>query len=153
MSLLRYKKDLKYIVFDGESENVNNGPGTNRPWQLAWLVYENGKIKESFNKFPLIKDLNVSPDAARVTRFNKDGYLAVAEEPGPIYELFKQYYYNSDYLIVGQNVYFDWMLVKNLEHYLGIEVKNNYFDSNLINRIYDTSALAKAFKLGKIPPF
>lgn len=143
--LLRYKPH-KYICFDGESENVNNGPGTNRPWQLAWSVVENGKVKSRFDKFPFIHDLRVSPDAAVVTRFNYDEYKRKSEDAKDVCELFSSYYYNPEYLIVGQNVYFDWMLVKNLERYVGIH-DNKSSRLDVISRIYDTSALAKAYKL------
>jgi len=41
-NLLRFNKKQKYIVFDTETESL--ALALTRPWQLSWLVYEDGKI-------------------------------------------------------------------------------------------------------------
>ena len=47
-TLLRFKKDLKYIVFDFETEGLNLR--YSRPWQLGFVVVEAGKITKEYNR-------------------------------------------------------------------------------------------------------
>ena len=45
--LLRFKKNQKYMVFDFETCNLNLVSEENKPWQLAFLIYEGDKLIES----------------------------------------------------------------------------------------------------------
>ena len=48
-TLLRYHfKDRKFLVFDYETENLNLCC-MNKPWELGYIVIENGEIKKSVN--------------------------------------------------------------------------------------------------------
>ena len=63
-SLLRFKKNQKYLLFDYETCNLNL-VSNNKPWQLAFLVVENNKIIESKDYWLKWNDLTVSPEAAQ----------------------------------------------------------------------------------------
>lgn len=138
----RLNKDLKYIVWDTETESLNLG--YSRPWEMAWAVVENGQIKEEFDLFPFIHDLNVGEGAAAVTRFNYDEYKAKSSPAIDCYNSFAKYLYNPDYLIVGQNLLnFDVYMLTNLQKYLGIKPDFSYID-----RIYDTKSINFAWQTG-----
>lgn len=133
---------LKYVVVDCETENVN--AYFNRPWQISWIVVENGQIIEEYDKFPFIHDLNVSKGAVAVTNFNYSIYHSKAEDAKGVYELLKKYLYNKDYLIIGQNyLFFDLYVIRNFERYLNI-----CGDYDYLSRIYDTLALGRALNMG-----
>ncbi len=139
----REKNNLKLLIFDVESESLSLF--MSRPWTLAWLVVENGQIKEEYDKYPLIKDLNISRDAARITRFNYNDYKNKAEDPDKVYSLLEKYLFNEEYYIVGSNLLsFDIFQIKNLQKYLGKKVDYSY-----ISRIYDTKCLGYAMALGE----
>lgn len=71
-NLLRFNKKQKYIVFDTETESL--ALALTRPWQLSWLVYEDHKIVKNEDHMLYWKDLNVSADAARITRFDYNNW-------------------------------------------------------------------------------
>ena len=71
-SLLRFKKNQKYIVFDFETEGLNLRHS--RPWQLGFLEAEGTKIKNQYDIYIDFEDLSVSKDAARITGFSRDIY-------------------------------------------------------------------------------
>ena len=75
-SLLRFDKRQKYLVFDTETEGLNLVDS--RPWQIAWIVAQGGKIIQKHDIYVRWDDLNVSKDAARVTGFSKDIYERTA---------------------------------------------------------------------------
>lgn len=144
-NLLRHKKDFRYISLDTETENLN--PVFNRPWQIGWCITEGGQIISKHEYHIRISDLNVSPDAARVTKFNMAEHLKKAQDPRKVYELFLNDFDDPRNQIVAQNFYFDWNIILNLAKYIGVQNK-----SIVNNRLYDTIALSKAYRLGKSPP-
>ncbi len=135
----REKTDLKYIVWDVESESLS--PFLSRPWEISWIVVENGQITERHQKFPFIHDLKVSDGAAKVTRFNYKDYKAKSEPAIDVYNLFAKYLYNPEYYAVGQNVLnFDTYQWATFCRYVGKPV-----DYSFVPRIYDTRSLGFAF--------
>ena len=54
MELLRFNKAQKYMIFDFETCSLNLGSLENKPWQLAFLIIENDKIKSGLKKEILI---------------------------------------------------------------------------------------------------
>lgn len=141
MNKLFSNNNIKYILFDFETESLSLLKS--RPWEIAWIVVENGKIVEEYQKFPFIHDLRVSKDAARVTGFDYKTYKSKSEPAIDVYNLFSKYLYDEDYYLVGQNIlFFDAYQWKNFQEYCGKKV-----DYSFINRIIDTKCLGKAFQL------
>ncbi len=98
--LLRFQK-RKLIVADCETESLNLH--YSRPWEISWLVVENNQIVKECQRYLLYNDLNISEGAAKATRFNKQYYLSKAIDPLTVYNEFKEYLYNPEYLVVGMN--------------------------------------------------
>ncbi len=78
-SLLRFDKNQKYLVFDTETEGLNLI--RSRPWQVAWLVVEGGKILEKHDMFLDWPNLDVSAGAAKITGFTMKEYNKRKESP------------------------------------------------------------------------
>ncbi len=137
-SLLRFNKKQKYLIFDTETEGLNLIKS--KPWQIAWAVAEGGLIIEKFDKLIFWEDLDVSPDAARITGFDKRFYERNSEDPVDIWNLFSKYLYDDSYKIVGHNLLgFDVYMVNIWRKLIGLGSDYSYVD-----RIIDTNAVAKA---------
>ena len=141
MSLLRFKKDQKYLVADTETESLNLH--FSRPWQVAYNVYSlnDGVIEQNYHNI-LWPDLKVSKDAARITRFDKNykTFLKSAITPEEAYELFEPYLLNPDYYIIGHNFLgFDVYQIMNWARGVGKKL-----DWGWVERVIDSNCLAKA---------
>ena len=68
--LLRFQNKQNYLLFDYETCNLNLISG-NKPWQLAFMVVENNKVVEKKDYWLKWDDLNVSPEAAKITGFTE----------------------------------------------------------------------------------
>jgi DNA polymerase III epsilon subunit-like protein len=140
--LLRFKKDQKYIVFDTETESLSLA--MTRPWQLSWLVCDFSTVLKNENHYIKWEDLNISADAARITRFDLNFWKNNAEEPQIVWDNFSKYLYNPEYLIVGANLFgFDIFVLNNLMNHLGF--KSNY---SYVDRIIDIQCLQKGIYSG-----
>lgn len=145
MELLRYNNTFKSITSDFETEGLNLIES--RPWQLSYMICEGTKIIEIFDKFIWFNDLRVSPEAARVTRFNYDDYKRKAEPPEQVLEQFESFLYNKEYLNIWQNgLGFDIYIHNLFRKICGKKTNYNYID-----RIYDTNLLGKAIKYTNPP--
>ena len=88
--LLRYNFKQRYVVFDTETEGLNLI--TSKPWQIAWIECEGKKVVKKHNRFIKWDNLNVSPEAARVTGFNRNHYESVAEDHLSFGKILKKFY-------------------------------------------------------------
>lgn len=139
-SLLRFKKDQKYIIFDTETEGLNLIKS--KPWQAAWIVAKGNKIIKKYDKLIFWEDLDVSPDAARITGFNQKHYERNSEEPKKVWDEFSKYLYDDSYIIVGQNLLgFDVYMIDVWRKLIGEKIDQSY-----IRRIFDTKAVATAIE-------
>lgn len=137
----RINNNFKYIVVDTETEGLS--PFYSRPWQIAWIVVENGNIIKECNYFVKWDNLNVSPKAQQVTRFNFDNYLKIAKDPSEALSDLFSYLNNNDYYVVGQNLlFFDTYQINT-----ACRVSNFPGNYDYVSRVYDTMALFKAYKL------
>ena len=92
------------------------------------------------------RKLNVSPEAAKITRFNQDKYNKLKKPHDKVFKLMENWLEEADY-IVGHNVLgFDIYLI--LEYYK----KMGKDGSHLTDKVIDTYALTKAYKLGSEKP-
>jgi DNA polymerase III epsilon subunit-like protein len=141
-NLLRFNKKQKYIVFDTETESL--ALALARPWQLSWMVYENNKITKNEDHLLYWKDLNVSADAARITRFDYNNWKEKAKDPKEVLELFESYLYNPEYLIVGANLFgYDVYVINTLRRLLGLKSDFSYLD-----RVLDIQCIQKGIYMG-----
>jgi DNA polymerase III epsilon subunit-like protein len=137
--LLKYKFKQRYVVFDTETEGLNLI--TSKPWQIAWIECEGKKVVKKHNRFIKWDDLNVSPEAARVTGFDRDYYESVAEDPVIVWEDFEKSIYNDDNIIVGQNILgYDIYILNVWLRNIGKRICHE----NYIDRCFDTKAVAMA---------
>lgn len=141
--LLRYKPSQKYLFFDYETECVNLAHH-NIPWQIGYVVADGHKIQKVVNKYIDWPDLNISPDAARITKFDRYKYDTNKEDPLKILREFEIYLDNPDYLVVGHNILgFDIFLHNLYRRKLGLPPNFSY-----LSRAIDTNSVFKAYKLG-----
>ena len=137
--LLRYNFKQRYVVFDTETEGLNLI--TSKPWQIAWIECEGKKVIKKHNRFIKWDNLNVSPEAARVTGFDKDHYNSVAEDPLVVWRDFEKVLYNKKNLIVGQNILgYDIYILSVWLRNIGQKIRHE----NYIDRCFDTKAVAMA---------
>lgn len=143
MSLLRDNPNITYLVFDVETEGLSL-VGKNRPFQLGYILYQNGKILEQKDRLIRWNDFRISEGAAKVTRFDEEKYKREALDPGEVLDEFENYLNNEKYIPVTHNgTNFDCFIIKNWREALGR--KNDY---SYLDRSIDTNALARAIKKG-----
>ena len=140
--LLRFRKNINLLVFDYETCNLNLGLEVNKPWQLAFLVVQNGKISERVDYRLKWEGLNVSPEAAKITGFNKKKHDELAIDPRQALDHFEKYLYDDSFLKVGHNILGFDVYIHNLHRkMLGLPSDYTY-----INKCLDTVCLARAIK-------
>ena len=137
-SLLRFKKNQKYICFDFETEGLNLK--YSRPWSLSFLVAEGSRVKKEYDYFIEWEDLDVSPEAAKQTKFSIEKYNKFKQDKHAALEALDKYLYDEDYVIIGHNVLgFDVYI-----HDILREACDKKTDYSYIRRIVDTNCLAKS---------
>jgi DNA polymerase III epsilon subunit-like protein len=140
-NLLRFNKDQKYIVFDTETESLSLALA--KPWQLSWLVYDNGKLQEE-DHLLYWDDLKVSDDAAKITRFSYETWKKKSKNPIDILKSFDNYLYNKQYLIIGANLFgFDIYILNSMRKMLGLKSDFSYLD-----RVIDIQCIQKGIYNG-----
>lgn len=140
--LLRFKNYQKYIFFDFETCGLNLGSLSNKPWQLAFLVIENGKISERVDYWLKWDNLKVSAGAARVTGWTAQAYKKKAVDPHEPLRHFEKYLYDPSYIKVGHNVLgFDVYI-----HGIYRRLLGKLPDYSYLSELIDTLSLAKAIK-------
>ena len=144
--LLRFNFNQRYVVFDTETEGLNLI--TSRPWQLSWLVATGKKVESYHDHYLDFPDINVSPQAARVTGFTKKEYIKRKEDPYHVFQRFWSDINREDTLIVGHNILkFDVYIINILRRLLQLPADWAY-----LPRCLDTNALSVAVKHKLQPP-
>lgn len=140
--LLRFKKNQKYIFFDFETCCLNLGSLDNKPWQLGFIVIENGKIVLKKDHWIKWDNLKMSDTAAKMTGWTKESYDKKAVDPKSILSEFESYLYDESFINVGHNILgFDIYVHGIYRRCLGKTPDYSY-----VNRSIDTLCLAKAIK-------
>ena len=151
----------KYICWDSETCGLNLV--SVKPWQIAWILATGKEITNRFNRFLFWPDLEISEGAARVTGFDIDYYESTGKRnqtyrvrgkvvntlnPAVVWEEFSKYLYDSERIVIGQNVIgYDQFVAASLQRYLGEKPDYSY-----LPRLYDTQVLGKAYKEGLEKP-
>lgn len=131
----------KITVLDFETEGLNLS--RSRPWQVAWVVGNTrGAIYAKHDYMIDIPDINVSPQAAAVTGFDREKYdrlkRPAAEVLGKLWADI-----SGDVSVVGQHIIgFDMFMIGVLQRLAGAKIDYSFFP-----RIVDTKALSKAINL------
>ena len=142
--LLRYS-NRKLILFDLETQRVNTMTD-NLPFQLAFIIADRWKIFSRHNYYIHWPDFKMSKDAARITRFDP-AWVANGDDPEMVLDMFEQYAYDPDYLIVGHSILGFDMLI----HQLWREALGRKRDYSYKWRLIDTHLLARGFLMGDKP--
>ncbi len=146
-NLLRFNLDkTKFLAWDCETEGLNLF--STRPWELGWSVYQGKKLLESHQYYINWPNLNVSPDAARITGFSMDTIKKYGKDPKEVMDKFDSYLYDPQYKVLGANLLgYDCYIHNVCRKLLGKKTDYSY-----ITRLYDTIALSKAYNLGLTIP-
>lgn len=147
-NLLRYSfKKHNFVIFDYETENLNLAIN-NRPWEIGYIVVEGDKIVKEENVRILWKDLNISDDAARITRFNQEEYLKTAQDPEKVLSEFEGYLMNDKYINISYNgLNFDFYLHNLYRTTLGKPINWSF-----LSRSIDMLTIIRAWRLNMSPP-
>ena len=130
----------KYLVIDTETEGLNLH--SSKTWQLSWIVCQGNKILEEHDKFIAHKNLNIPEVVAKLTGFDWTKYRNKSKSLSEVWSQFESYLFDPQYIIVGQNLLgFDVYMLALLQKMLGQQPGYSY-----LPRIYDTRALAKAYR-------
>jgi len=141
-SLLRYKKNQKYIVFDTETEGLNLR--YSRPWQLSFIEALGPKIIASHDLFIDFEDLSLSEGAAKITNFNWNTYNSKKKDKLEVCNFFDKFLYDPNYLIIGHNILGYDIYIHNVLR-LACGKPSDY---SYIDRVIDTNCLSKAYRKG-----
>jgi DNA polymerase III epsilon subunit-like protein len=138
---------MNNLVLDTETESLSLG--LSRPWQLAFIFEENGKIKKSVNHHIDIHDLNVGKDAARITGFNIDKYNQIKIPANDVIDDIEPYLMNENNRLIGHNILgFDIFMLATLYKYAGRKLDFK----KIVYRFYDTLCIARAQHYESPPP-
>ncbi len=136
--LLRFQ-DVTINLADGECQRVNLLED-NLPFQWAWVETRKGKIISRHNYYLRWPNYRMSPDAARITRFNP-AWVANGHDPEFVLEAWESHALKPETLLGGHNFFmFDvplWMLWRRALGRPPIwEVQERVIDSHLLARAY-----------------
>jgi DNA polymerase III epsilon subunit-like protein len=141
-NLLRFNKKQKYLFFDFETCCLNLGSTNNKPWQLGYIVIENGSIVLKKDCWIHWDDLKMTPAAAKMTGWTEAKYKKLAKPADLILAEFEKYLYDESFMNVGHNILgFDVYV-----HGIYRKCLNKKPDYSYIDRSIDTLCLAKAIK-------
>lgn len=141
-NLLRDNKEKLFAFLDFETENLCLSSCCNKPWQASMILYRNNKIEKELDfyiKWP--EGLNVSKEAARHTNFNPETVERLGKSPEEVLDNLDKCFNEAD-VIAGHNLFgFDVYIAQ------GFYKKLNRPSYNIVPKLLDTFALAKAYKL------
>ncbi len=146
-NLLRYRDDQQYLTVDTEAESLNLG--FVRPFEASFATATlKGGISEVQTPTLLWKDLKMSADAARITKFDKAAYLTKAIDPRPVwYDQLRPKLLSKSYRIIWQNgLGFDVWALRNWAREVGDTSFNQYVIEDMLKRSLDIAMLYKAHK-------
>jgi DNA polymerase III epsilon subunit-like protein len=141
--LLRFNNKKNLVLIDFETENLCLHGEENLPWQAAMIKSVDGKATDRKNFYvKWHRELKVSKEAARITRFSLADYKKKALPIEDIFPTLKDWLNNADY-ILGHNILgFDIYLIRYIYSYMG----EDYMP--LMHKIIDTNCVAKGIKFG-----
>ncbi len=147
--LLRYADKQRFLIHDFETESLNLFAA--RPWQLSYALCTNKYIDKVITRYPLYTDINVSDEAARITRFDKKHYLSVGEDPVKVLADFEEIALDPSVLLLGHNVLgYDRYIWRTMRRLQGKPI-GDAFNMDINSRLIDTLCLSRAYRHGIVP--
>lgn len=137
--------DGQYIIRDGETECLTLR--YNRPWQWVWAICDNKQIIETKTRYVYWSDLNISADAARITRFNRLEWSRQARPAKEVLDEFDADFYNPAYRNIGHGT----LSFDDYIHDYWRELCGKPQDFSYQQRSIDTDALSRAYLKGMKP--
>lgn len=135
-----------YVLWDLEAEGLNLA--VHRPWQVAWAIASlKDGIKSIHVHYPYWKDLAVSKDAARITRFDPVLYQKRARPAKDVLTEFRAALLDPNSRSIFQSGFgYDSYILDNWCRGVGVPVDHSY-----LLRAIDTSGILKAKAKGWKP--
>lgn len=139
---LKKQRNQKYFLWDYETEGLNLALA--RPWQVGYGVWSiNDGCHFVKERYIDVKDLKISDDAAKFTRFDRYDYDAKKEDSRMLLDEVESYLYNADYIIVGANIVgYDVMIHSNWRAENGLKP-----DYSCIDRMFDIVMVNRGIKI------
>tara|TARA_Y100001951_G_C11284665_1_gene267798 strand:- start:229 stop:870 length:642 start_codon:yes stop_codon:yes gene_type:complete len=145
--LIRYQNQNNVFI-DLETFNLCLSFHHNRPWQAAMIKTENDKPtgkRDIYVDWWKETDLDISDDAARITKFNKKKVMSKAIPSPEAFVQLSEWLDEADYIIGHNIIGFDVYLIKEWYQY----EKKDW--SHLAKKFIDTNCIAKAYKMQTLP--
>lgn len=138
--LLRFKSNQKFCFWDYETCHLNLRWGDNKPWQLAYIIADQKKIYHKEDIYLQWDELNISPEAAKITGFNRSVYEKRAVDPKKSLIDFRKILHDKDIIPVGHNILgFDIYIESIHARECGLPINHSY-----VPKCIDTNCLEKA---------
>lgn len=142
--LLRFNTK-QILLVDTETQRLNL-LDDNLPFQCSWIVTDKYNLIKKVNHYIKWPNFKMSKDAARITRFQQE-WVDNGDDPEEVLEEFESDLFNENYDLVGQNILsFDIYIWNLWRKKLGKKPIYSH-----LKRLYDTSFISKAYKLGLKP--
>jgi DNA polymerase III epsilon subunit-like protein len=140
---LRFDKEKEYVFIDCETFNLCLNSCHNLPWQIAMLkVVGDRKIAEKNFYIKWDTKLEISPEAARITRFNPKALEKKGLTPEEVFPTIEDWLDNCDYIAGHNTLGFDVYLIKDYYRYMGKPYRH------IMPKMIDTNCIAKGVKCG-----
>ena len=146
--LLRFQ-NKKNVFIDLETFNLCLNFQHNRPWQVAMIKTEKDKVidkRDIYVDWWSETNLDISKDAARITKFNKKKVMSKAISSRDAFSQLAEWLDDADNIIGHNIIGFDVHLIKEWYHLQG-----KSWD-HLVDKFIDTNCIAKAYKLNESLP-
>lgn len=134
------------ITWDLETEHLNLG--LSRPWQCSYVVSDNKKIIRHEDMYIDIHDLNISNEAARVTKFDREKYDKLKIPAKQAVNKIKKDFFSADRLIAHNGLGYDIYILANLFDYVGEKLDF----SEILYKMRDTLCISRAQHFNSPPP-
>jgi len=142
--LLRFS-NRNVLFWDLETSHLNLQQ-ENLPFQCSFAVTSKRGVVSRHNYYLKWPNYRISEDAARITRFNR-AWVENGTDPEFVLDAFESYLHDESLDVGGQNLLgFDVYV-----HQLWRRALGRKPDYSYLSRLYDTSALARAYKMNWKP--
>lgn len=142
--LLRFS-NKPVMLFDFETQRLNV-LDNNLLFQCSWIITDKRGMIRKNNHYLKWPNFKMSKGAAFITKFQQS-WVDYGDDPREVLEEFEKDLLNSEYDLAGNNILsFDSYIHQLWRRELGMKPNWSY-----LNRIYDTSFISKAYKLGLKP--
>lgn len=137
---LRFDNTSIFCFFDLETEGLNLF--YSRAWQAAYKMVQGDKILNGRDMYIYWKDLQVSPEAARITGYDAAKVKRLGLTPDEALDILEARFREADFIIGHNVIFYDYYIYRAWCRYL------KRVPMDLTDKLLDTFLFAKAIKLG-----